>query len=175
MQLGSSQRKMTSNKPFPTYGPKPELGVVVCHKLSITAAARHDWHSGDVRKSSRCRVTAGKQQWQVLLRFEMQMNLIHSCKEGRGRSQAGSNCTQTDGSMQTHAQDTGRHTHARMLTSSVLASISVPLTMPPMFLSLFLPLCPSGAPSPAGVADFCCQQFFAAGSAAVSFPDSTLL
>lgn len=154
MKLGSSQRKMTSNKPFPTHGPKPELEVVVCHKLSITAAARHDWHSGYVRKSSRCRVTAAKQQWQVLLRFEMQMKLIHSCKEGCGRSQAESNCTQTDGSMQTHAQNTVRDpTHARMLTSPELASL-------PHFFHCSLHCVSQEHPPQQGFADFCSQRLF---------------
>lgn len=44
-----------------------------------------------------------RQQWQELLWFGMQMNPIHSCKDGCGHSHAQSNCTQIDRSMQTHA------------------------------------------------------------------------
>lgn len=82
-----------------------------CHKLSITTIAKHNWHSRYACKSQRCRVTASKQQWQAPLRFRMQINLSRSCEEGCGHSQAESNCTQTDRSMQKHAQNTMKHRH----------------------------------------------------------------
>lgn len=90
-------------------------GMNACHKLSITTVAKHNWHSSDVCKSQRCRVTAVKQQWQMLLRFRMQINLIRSCKEGCGHSQAESNCTQTEVCKNMHEThwNTAHHRHTQ--------------------------------------------------------------